>query len=149
MEYVRRHYVEQHTESIRSHQCERCLKGFKRKQHLKRHSLTCNFKKPQTPAIKTEDTGSQYNCCFCNIWFNEEEELFSHWKNCHPLPVQKYVYRRGHTNFKSKIFIMKCYTIKESEKSILILPSNLLQLDQIHLFIEFIVFQFKIYLFIF
>lgn len=85
MEYVRRHYLEQHTNDIRMHQCDGCLKRFKRKQHLKRHSQTCAIKLSQN-TVKEENTTIQYNCCFCNIWFSEEEELFSHWKQCHPLP---------------------------------------------------------------
>lgn len=87
MEYVRRHYLEQHTDDLRMHQCDGCLKRFKRKQHLKRHLQSCVMKVSPSLTGKSEESSVQFNCCFCNIWFNEEEELFTHWKECHPLPV--------------------------------------------------------------
>lgn len=83
MEYVRRHYSEQHRADHRLHQCDGCLRKFKRKQHLKRHSMTCSLKVSQSLEIKLEGSAIQFNCCVCNVWFNKEEDLFSHWKHCH------------------------------------------------------------------
>ncbi|XP_023310106.1 zinc finger protein 99-like [Anoplophora glabripennis] len=60
MDYVKRHYMEQHANENRIYECSRCQKKFKRTHHLKRHSLTC--------IVKLEDKTDyqqQFNCCFC------------------------------------------------------------------------------------
>lgn len=80
LDYVKRHYMEQHANESRFYRCERCQKTFKRIQHLKRHSQGCTIK------LECKTEYQQYNCCFCNIWFKEETDLLDHWKLCHPVP---------------------------------------------------------------